>query len=49
MSRHPYQVIRQHPYRHSKALSGKIAPTRLTVPAYGVHADPLLLAEPRDR
>ena len=40
MSRQTYGVIRRHPYRYNEALKGKIAPTPLTVPAFGVHAIP---------
>ena len=40
MSRQAYGVIRRHPYRYNEALKGRIAPTPLTVPAFGVHAIP---------
>jgi AAA domain-containing protein/UvrD-like helicase family protein len=40
LSSRPYQIIREHPYRFSRALRGKIQPTPITVPAYGVHAIP---------
>ncbi|MCU1495932.1 MAG: exonuclease, partial [Acidimicrobiaceae bacterium] len=40
MSSHAYGVVREHPYRYNEALRGKIAPTQLTIPAFGVHAIP---------
>ena len=40
MSGHAYRAVREHPYRFNDALRGKIAPTPLTVPAFGVHATP---------
>lgn len=40
MSPHNYQLMKEHPYRRSPALKGKLQPTPVTVPAYGVHATP---------
>lgn len=40
MSPHSYRLEKEHPYRHSPALKGRIQPTPLTVPAYGVQATP---------
>ncbi|MDZ5447590.1 AAA family ATPase [Micromonospora sp. 4G57] len=40
MSPHSYQLIKEHPYRFTSALKGRLQPTPVTVPAYGVHATP---------
>jgi hypothetical protein len=40
MSPHNYRLEKEHPYRHSAALKGKLRPTAVTVPAYAAQATP---------
>ena len=40
MSPHNYRLEKEHPYRRSPALKGKLQPTAVTVPAYAAQATP---------
>lgn len=40
MSAHGYSLVKEHPYRFSKALKGHLDPTTVSVPAYSFEAVP---------